>query len=77
MHEQSFIINRNTLLHVSTLLGHLQGEPSVIVTLCTLQLSENVLLTVYWRRELSAVRPAGRTAESNGNLSVTVTKSSP
>jgi hypothetical protein len=24
---------------------------------CTLQLSENVLLTVYWRRELSVVRP--------------------
>jgi hypothetical protein len=27
MHKESFIINRNTLLHVSTLLGHLQGEP--------------------------------------------------
>jgi hypothetical protein len=26
MHKKSFIINRNTLLHVSTLLGHLQGE---------------------------------------------------
>jgi hypothetical protein len=26
MHKESFIINRNTLLHVSTLLGHLQGE---------------------------------------------------
>jgi hypothetical protein len=26
MHKQSFIINRNTLLLVSTLLGHLQGE---------------------------------------------------
>jgi hypothetical protein len=26
MHKQSFIINCNTLLHVSTLLGHLQGE---------------------------------------------------
>jgi hypothetical protein len=25
-HKESFIINRNTLLHVSTLLGHLQGE---------------------------------------------------
>jgi hypothetical protein len=25
MHKESFIINRNTL-HVSTLLGHLQGE---------------------------------------------------
>jgi hypothetical protein len=26
MHKESFIINRNTLLHVSTVLGHLQGE---------------------------------------------------
>jgi hypothetical protein len=33
MHKESFIINFNTLLHVSTLLGHLQGELFVIVTL--------------------------------------------
>jgi hypothetical protein len=33
MHKESFIINRNTLLHISTLLGHLQGELFVIVTL--------------------------------------------
>jgi hypothetical protein len=26
MHKEGFIINRNTLQHVSTLLGHLQGE---------------------------------------------------
>jgi hypothetical protein len=26
MHKESFVINRNTLLHVSTLVGHLQGE---------------------------------------------------
>jgi hypothetical protein len=26
MHKESFIINRNTLLHVSTLMSHLQGE---------------------------------------------------
>jgi hypothetical protein len=32
MHKESFIINRNTLLHVSTLLGHLQGERFVIFT---------------------------------------------
>jgi hypothetical protein len=32
MHKESFIINRNTLLHVSTLLRHLQGELSVTVT---------------------------------------------
>jgi hypothetical protein len=33
MHKESFIINRNTLLHVSTLLDHLQAELFVIVTL--------------------------------------------
>jgi hypothetical protein len=26
MHKENFIIDCNTLLHVSTLLGHLQGE---------------------------------------------------
>jgi hypothetical protein len=26
MHKESFIINCNTLVHVSTVLGHLQGE---------------------------------------------------
>jgi hypothetical protein len=26
MHKESFITNRNTLPHVSALLGHLQGE---------------------------------------------------
>jgi hypothetical protein len=33
MHKESFFINRNTLLHISTLLGHLQGERFVTVTL--------------------------------------------
>jgi hypothetical protein len=33
MHEKSFVINRNTLLLVSTLLGHLQVELFVTVTL--------------------------------------------
>jgi hypothetical protein len=33
MHKESFIINRHKLLHVSTLLGHLQGELFVVVTL--------------------------------------------
>jgi hypothetical protein len=33
MHKESFIINYNTLLHVSTLLGHLEGELLVIITL--------------------------------------------
>jgi hypothetical protein len=26
MHKERFVINRNTLLHVSTLLGRLKGE---------------------------------------------------
>jgi hypothetical protein len=33
MHKESYVVNRNTLLHVSTLLGHLQGELLVTVTL--------------------------------------------
>jgi hypothetical protein len=33
MHKENFIINRNTLLHVSTMLDHLQGELFVTVTL--------------------------------------------
>jgi hypothetical protein len=33
MHKESSIINRNTLLHVSTLLDHIQGELFVTVTL--------------------------------------------
>jgi hypothetical protein len=33
MHKENFIINRNTLLHVSNLLGHLQGELFFTVTL--------------------------------------------
>jgi hypothetical protein len=33
MHKESFIVNCNTFLHVSTLQDHLQGELFVIVTL--------------------------------------------
>jgi hypothetical protein len=48
MHKESFIVNCNTLLHVSTLLGHLQGELFVTVALGLLfTVSKNVLLTVY------------------------------
>jgi hypothetical protein len=43
MYKESFIINHNTLLHVSTLLGQLQGERFVIVTL---RLHFNTLLRV-------------------------------
>jgi hypothetical protein len=48
MHKESFIINCNTLLHFSTLLGHLQGELFVIVTLRLHFIVEwDVQLTVY------------------------------
>jgi hypothetical protein len=48
MHKVNFIINCNTLLHVSTLLGHLQGELFVIFTLRLHFIVEwDELLTVY------------------------------
>jgi hypothetical protein len=61
MHKESFIINRNTLLHASTLLGHLQGELFVTVTLrlhftVEWECSVDCVLHCFWRRELSAVR---------------------
>jgi hypothetical protein len=60
MHKESFIINCNTLLHVSTLLGHLQGELFVIVTLrlpfiVECECAVDCVLRCFWRRELSAV----------------------
>jgi hypothetical protein len=84
MHKESFIINRNTLLHVSTLLGHLQGELLVTVTLglhftVEWECAVDCALRCFWRRELSAVRRS--TAHSHStvkcNPSVTVTRSSP
>jgi hypothetical protein len=71
MHKESFIINCNTLLHVSTLLDHLQGEIFVIVTL-------RLHFIVGWECAVDCVL---RTAHSHPtikcNLSVTITKSSP
>jgi hypothetical protein len=61
MHKESFIINRNTLLHVSTVLGHLQGELFVIVTLRLHFIVEWGCAVDCVLRELSAVqacRPA-------------------
>jgi hypothetical protein len=85
MHKESFIINRNTLLHVSTLLGHLQGELFVTVTLrlrftVEWECAVDCVLRCFWRRELYAVRvhSTQSTAHSQStvkcNLSVTVTK---
>jgi hypothetical protein len=61
MHKESFIISRNTLPHVSTLLGHLQGELFVTVTLrlhftVEWECAVDCVLRCSWRRELSAVR---------------------
>jgi hypothetical protein len=55
MHKESFIINCNTLLHVSTLLGHLQGEVFVTVTLrlhftVELECAVDCVLRCFWRR---------------------------
>jgi hypothetical protein len=66
-HKESFIINCNTLLHVSTLLGHLQGEIFVTVTLrlhftVERQCAVDCVLRCFWKREFSAVR---RTAENS------------
>jgi hypothetical protein len=60
MHKESFIISRNTLLHVSTLLGHLQGELFVIVTprlqfIAEGEYAVDCVLRCFWRRELSVV----------------------
>jgi hypothetical protein len=79
MHKESFI-NCNTLLHVSTLLGHLPGELFVIVTL-------RLHFIVEWE---CACKPGPQrvhasstqsTAYSHStvkcNLSVTITKSYP
>jgi hypothetical protein len=61
MHKQGFVIKRNTLLHVSNLLGHLQGELSVTVTLglhytVERECAVDCVLRCFWRREPSAVR---------------------
>jgi hypothetical protein len=49
MHKESFIINRNTLLHVSTLLGYLQGELPVTGTL-------ELHFTVEWECAVDCVK---------------------
>jgi hypothetical protein len=61
MHKESFNINRNTILHISTLLGHLKGKIFVTVTLrlhftVEWECAVDCVLRCFWRRELSAVR---------------------
>jgi hypothetical protein len=70
---KSFFIYCNTLLHVLTLLGHLQGELSVVVTLrlhytVEWECAVDCVLRCFWRRELSAVSAC--TAQVQYNLLV-------
>jgi hypothetical protein len=56
MHKESFVINRNTLLHVSTLLNHLQGVLFVTVTLglhftVECECAVDGVLRCFWRRK--------------------------
>jgi hypothetical protein len=73
MHIESFIINCNTLLNVSTLLGHLQGELSVALP--------RQLKPGQQSSRLQKQRSTQSTAHSHSaikcNLSVTTTESSP
>jgi hypothetical protein len=60
MRKESIIINRNTLLHVLPLMGHLQGNFFVIVTLrlrftIEWECAVDCALRCFWRCELSAV----------------------
>jgi hypothetical protein len=61
---KSFFVNYNTLLRVSTLLGHLQGELFCYrytkVALYSWVRMCCWLCTVYWRREFSAVQACSR-----------------
>jgi hypothetical protein len=79
MHKESFIINCNTLLHVSTLLGHLQGEHFVIVTvtLCGPGLQAGTTESSRLRKQRSAQSTAHSHSTIKCNLSVTINKSSP
>jgi hypothetical protein len=58
MHKESFVINCNTLLHVSTLLGHLQGELLVytkVALYSCVRYAVYCVLCCFWGREFSVV----------------------
>jgi hypothetical protein len=71
MHKESFIINRNTLLHVSTLLGRLKGELFVIVTL---RLQAGTAEGSRLQKQRSTQLTAHSHSTIKCNLSVTITK---
>jgi hypothetical protein len=80
MHKGVFFITCNTLLHVSTLLGHLQGELSAVVTLWLQFIVELLIVycVAFWRRELSVVSACTASrATIKCNHSVTTAESSP
>jgi hypothetical protein len=91
MHKESFIVNRNTLLHVLTLLGHLQGELFVTVTLglhfidewecavgCVLRcLQAETAESSRLQKQRSTQSTAHSHSSIKCNLSATITKSSP
>jgi hypothetical protein len=75
MHKESFFINCNTLLHVSTLLGHLEGELSVVVTLrlhftVERECAVDCVLRCFWSRELSVVPACTEFRSQKGLYSV-------
>jgi hypothetical protein len=87
--RKEFFINCNTFLHVSTLLGHLQGEISVVVTLrlpftFERECAVDYVLRCFLRRELFVVSACTAHVQSTAhsrstvkcNLSVTKTESS-
>jgi hypothetical protein len=77
---KSFIINCNTLLHVSTLLGHLQGQ-LFCYRYTKVALYSWVRMCCSESSRLQKQRSTKSTAHSHStikcNLSVTITKSSP
>jgi hypothetical protein len=68
MHKESFIINRNTLLNVSTLLGHLQGELFVIITLRLHFIVEWSRLALQCSSRLQKQRSTQSTAHSHSTI---------
>jgi hypothetical protein len=71
---KGFLITCNTLLHVSTLLSHLQAELSAVVTLWLHFIVELLIVycVAFWRRELSVPRPQRVHAVHNQQLNYKV-----
>jgi hypothetical protein len=75
MLKESFIINCNTLLHVSTQLGHLQGKLFVIVTLRLHFIVEwgcavDCVLRCFWRHEAGTAESSRLRYTDNSTFSL-------